>query len=158
MRLISGNAHLVQQTIPCSRRSENSIRTSGKQLGAVFSTGCRITGPRTRIVCGKHSWSPWSRSRLTTSRCVVSVGLRCSRRSTQLVGGALQTRRGPQDGHVLGRQAHEVVWMLRRMVEQATEWQIPIFVMDCDVAAAFDHVSHHEIIKATFGAWRSRKC
>ena len=25
----------------------------------------------------------------------------------------------------------------------------PIFVMDYDVAAAFDHVSHHEIIKAT---------
>ena len=35
------------------------------------------------------------------------------------------------------------------MVEQATEWQIPVFAMDCDVAAAFDHVSHHEIIKAT---------
>ena len=34
-------------------------------------------------------------------------------------------------------------------MEQATGWQIPIFVMDCDVAAAFDHVSHHEIIKAT---------
>ena len=56
--------------------------------------------------------------------------------------------RGPQYGHVPGRQAHEVVWMLRRMVEQGTEWQIQIFVMDCDVAAAFDHVSHHEI-KAT---------
>ena len=27
----------------------------------------------------------------------------------------------------------------------------PDFVMDCDVAAAFDHVSHHEIIKATIG-------
>ena len=35
------------------------------------------------------------------------------------------------------------------MVEQASEWHIPIFVMDCDVAAAFDHVSHHEIIKTT---------
>ena len=34
-------------------------------------------------------------------------------------------------------------------MEQATEWQIPVFVMDCDVAAAFDHVSHYEIIKAT---------
>ena len=40
------------------------------------------------------------------------------------------------------------------MVEQAAEWQIPIFVMDCDVAAAFDHVSHHEIIKTTLiAAW-----
>ena len=34
------------------------------------------------------------------------------------------------------------------MVEQSTEWQIPIVVMDCDVAAAFDHVSHHLIIDA----------
>ena len=74
----------------------------------------------------------------------------CSETLQQLAGQALQTRRGPQYGHVPGRQAHEVVWMLRRMVvEQAIEWQIPVFVMDCDVAAAFDHVSHHEIIKAT---------
>ena len=63
----------------------------------------------------------------------------------QLAGGALQSRHGPQYGHVLGRQAHEVVWMLRRVVEQATEWQTPVFEMDCDVAAAFDHVSHHEL-------------
>ena len=34
------------------------------------------------------------------------------------------------------------------MVEQANERRIPIFVMDCDVAAAFDHVSHHLIIDA----------
>ena len=38
-----------------------------------------------------------------------------------------------RDMHVPGRQAHEVVWMLR-MVEQATEWQIPVFVIDNDVA------------------------
>ena len=53
-----------------------------------------------------------------------------------------------QYGHVPGRQAHEMVFMLRRMVEQATEWPIPIFVMDCDVAATFDHVWHHCIIEA----------
>ena len=34
-------------------------------------------------------------------------------------------------------------------MEQATEWQNPVFVVDCDGAAAFYHVSHHEIIKAT---------
>ena len=34
---------------------------------------------------------------------------------------ALQKRRGLQFGHVPGRQAHEVVWMLRRMIEQANE-------------------------------------
>ena len=89
---------------------------------------------------------------MASSQCVVFARLPCCRRSKtlqQLAGQALQTRRGPQYGHVPGRQAHEVVCMLRRIVEQATEWQIPLFVMDCDVAAVFDHVSHHEIIKAT---------
>ena len=73
----------------------------------------------------------------------------CSKTLQQLAGQALQTRRGFQHSHVPGRQAHEVVWMLRRMVDKATEGQIPIFVMDCDVAAAVDHVSHHEAIRAT---------
>ena len=42
-----------------------------------------------------------------------------------------------------------MLWMLRRVVEQAKEWHVLVFVMDCDVAAAFDHVSHHEMLKAT---------
>ena len=66
----------------------------------------------------------------------------------QLAGQAIHTRYSPQYGHVPGRQAHEVVFILRRMVEQANEWRIPMFLMDCDVAAAFDHVSHHLIIDA----------
>ena len=63
-------------------------------------------------------------------------------------GPALKSRRCPQYGHFPGRQAHEVVFVLRRLVKQATEWQIPIFVTDCDVAAASDHVSHHVIPNA----------
>ena len=70
----------------------------------------------------------------------------------QVAGGALQMRRGPQYGHVPGREAHEVVWMLKRMIEQATEWQIPVFLMDCDVAAAFDHVSEQQ------WTWVCRQC
>ena len=66
----------------------------------------------------------------------------------QLAGQAFHSRYGPQYGHVLGRQAHGVVFILRRMVEQANEWRILIFLMDCDVAAAFDRVSHHLIIDA----------
>ena len=42
-----------------------------------------------------------------------------------------------------------MVWMLRRVVETATGWKILVLVMDCDVAATFDHVSHHGIIEAT---------
>ena len=86
----------------------------------------------------------------------VSAHLHCSRRCTAFfqrscsswAGQAMCTRRGPQCGHVPGRQAHELACNVRRMVEQVAEWQIPIFVMDCDDAAAFDHVSHHVIIDA----------
>ena len=66
-----------------------------------------------------------------------------SRVLQQLAGQASHTRYGPQYSHASGRQAHEVVFILRRMVEQASEWRI-----HCDVAAAFDHVSHHLIIDA----------
>ena len=66
----------------------------------------------------------------------------------QLAGGLLLMRCGPQYGHVTVRQAHELVWMLSRMVDQANECRIPVFVMDCDVSAAFDHVSDHEIVRA----------
>ena len=34
------------------------------------------------------------------------------------------------------------------MIEQANEWRIPIFVMDSDVAAAFDHVSPLDAMEA----------
>ena len=64
----------------------------------------------------------------------------------QLAGQATRTRRSPQSGHVPGR--HWVVFILRRMVEQATELQIPITVTHCDVAAGVDHLSHHVIIDA----------
>ena len=107
--------------------------------------------------CGKHSWSQWYKrkdGKLTLRgfrpiAMLPTIYRIYSKTLQQLASDALQSRRGPQSGHVPGRQAHEVVWMLKRMVEQATEWQIPVSVMDCDVAAAFDHVSHHEIIKAT---------
>ena len=42
----------------------------------------------------------------------------------------------------------EVGFILRRMLEQASEWQVPIFVLDCDVAAAFEGSFH-------FFAWWS---
>ena len=109
------------------------------------------------MVCGKHSWSPWSRRRMASSRMrgfspfamLPTINRLYSNTMQQLAGGALQSRHGPQHGHVPCQQAHDVVWVLRRVVEQATEWQIPVFVMDCDVAAAFDQVSHHGITEAT---------
>ena len=92
--------------------------------------------------------SGWSRKRVANSLCAVLCPIALlpticrlhSKTLQQLAGQALRSRRGPQYGH-----AHEVVWMFR----WATVWQVLVFVMDCDAAAAFDHISHHEIIKAT---------
>ena len=39
----------------------------------------------------------------------------------QVAGQAIHTRYSPQYGHVCGRQAHEEVFILCRMVEQANE-------------------------------------
>ena len=77
----------------------------------------------------------------------------CSKVLQSQAGATLKSRCGSQCGHVQGPQAHEVVFILRRLVEQATEWQISFFVIGCDVAAAFDHVSHNFII----GSWRPCK-
>ena len=65
----------------------------------------------------------------------------------QLAGQAMRTRGGPQYGHVPGRQAHEVGF------HPAPHGGTSNGVADtnfrgCDVAAAFDHVSHHVIIGA----------
>ena len=49
---------------------------------------------------------------------------------------------------VPGRQAHAVLFLLRRLIEHSNGWQLPIYVMDCDVSAAFDHVSHRLIVDA----------
>ena len=61
-------------------------------------------------------------------RCVGLAQLQYSQRYNrlysnilqQMTGQALRSCRGPQYGHVPGRQAHEV-FMLKRMVEQTTD-------------------------------------
>ena len=75
------------------------------------------TAPRRQKSFGKHIRSPWSTGKLTMRGfrpiAMLSTTYRLySKTPLQLSG---QSR--PQYGHVLGRQAHEVVRMLRSLVE-----------------------------------------
>ena len=46
-------------------------------------------------------------------------------------------------------QAHEVVFILRQLIEKAVEWRAPhIFVMDGDIKKAYDFVSHKAFAEA----------
>ena len=68
-------------------------------------------------------------------------------------------------------QAHEVVFIMRQLIERAVEWKAPeIFIMDGDIKKAYDYASHtlfaeaarsrgmHEVlIHAWLREWRSMK-
>ena len=68
-------------------------------------------------------------------------------------------------------QAHEVVFILRQLIEKAVEWQAPqVFIMDGDIKKAYDYASHtafaeaarsrgmHEVvIHAWLREWRRMK-
>ena len=46
-------------------------------------------------------------------------------------------------------QAHEVVFILRQLVEKAVEWRAPhVYVMDGDIKKAYDFTSHRAFAKA----------
>ena len=46
-------------------------------------------------------------------------------------------------------QAHEVVFILRQLIEKAVEWRAPhLFVMDGDIKKAYDYVSHKAFAEA----------
>ena len=120
------------------------------ELLAMWATGCG----RDEVTAACHNRQEKKRKGLLSMRgfrptTVLQAIVRFNSEILQsLAGPALKSRRCPQYGHFPGRQAHDVVFILRRLVKQATEWQIPIFVTDCDVAAASDHVSHHVIPNA----------
>ena len=76
---------------------------------------------RTRTQCGQSISSDcdaW-----LTSDCRASNDLLLVLKN--LAGPAPRSRRGPQYGHVPGRQAHEVVFILPRLEEQAVGHLLP---------------------------------
>ena len=138
--MLSANTHRVQKTtlvIEILRELDEDILGN---FGKVLSI--QICKPRDRG-CGHHVDKAARYSRLVDAcfspDCSASNDIPCllTELCSELAGQALTiTSHGLQCGHVLGRQAHEVVFILRRLVEQASEWQIPIFVVvECDVCS-----------------------
>ncbi len=49
-------------------------------------------------------------------------------------------------------QAHEVVFILRQLIEKAVEWRAPhVYVMDGDIKKAYDFVSRKAFAEAAGG-------
>ena len=49
--------------------------------------------------------------------------------------------RAPQFAFTAGFQTHEVVFIIRRVVEIVIEWNIPVWVADGDIKKAYDNTS-----------------
>jgi hypothetical protein len=65
-----------------------------------------------------------------------------------LAGTTIKQLKAPQFAFRSGYQAHEVVYILRSMIEKSLEWGIPILVLDGDIHKAYDFVSHQSCLEA----------
>ena len=45
-----------------------------------------------------------------------------------------------------GHQCHEVVFILRRIVEICIEWNVPIFILYGDISKAYDFTQHDKVM------------
>ncbi len=52
----------------------------------------------------------------------------------------------PQFAFRKGHQAHEVIFILRQLVEKAIEWDMGLFIMDGDVRNAYDFTKHSHVV------------
>ena len=66
----------------------------------------------------------------------------------ELAGDSLDSLIAPQYAFRKGHQAHEVIFVLRNLVEKALEWDTPLFVLDGDIAKAYDYTRHSTLIAA----------
>ena len=71
-----------------------------------------------------------------------------SRVLLMLTEGKLEKLIAPQFAFRPGYQAHEVVFMLRNIIEKSVEWNIPISILDGDLYKAYDTTKHSRIIRA----------
>ena len=58
----------------------------------------------------------------------------------------LDALQAPQFAFRAGYQGHEVVFILRNLVEKALEWSIPLFVLDGDLEKAYDYTVHSAVV------------
>ena len=54
----------------------------------------------------------------------------------------------PQFAFRPGFQTHEVVYIIRRVIEVALEWAVPIWIGDGDIKKAYDYTRHDEVLGA----------
>ncbi len=65
-----------------------------------------------------------------------------------LVGDALCKTSSYQFAFKSGHQCHEVIFILRRLVEISLEWATPIWILDGDIVKAYDNTQHDKIYNA----------
>ena len=59
-----------------------------------------------------------------------------------LTDGRLERLHAPQFAFRPGHQTHEVIFILRNLIEKALEWTVPVFILDGDLHKAYDHTRH----------------
>ena len=60
--------------------------------------------------------------------------------------------RAPQFAFTTGLQTHEAVYPIRRIVEIAIEWNIPVWIADGDIKKAYDNTSHLNVLDSLLEA------
>ena len=71
-----------------------------------------------------------------------------SRTLLLLTHGQLDIVDAPQFAFRANYQPHEVIYILRSLIEKALEWRIPVFVLDGDIHKAYDFTRHTTVIDA----------
>ena len=66
----------------------------------------------------------------------------------KLTGGKCDLLEAPQFAFRRGHQAHEVVFILRQLVEKCLEWNQAVFILDGDIQKAYDYTRHPRMIEA----------
>ena len=65
-----------------------------------------------------------------------------------LTGGELVRTRAIQYAFKPGHQCHEPIFIMRRIIEIALEWQTHVFILDGDITKAYDYTQHTLILEA----------
>ena len=65
-----------------------------------------------------------------------------------LTGGVLVSTKCVQFAFKPGHQCHEPIFIMRRIVEIAIEWQTHVFILDGDIAKAYDYTRHDLVLEA----------
>ena len=71
-----------------------------------------------------------------------------SRSLLLMTEGRLGRLQAPQFAFRPHHQAHEVVFMMRSLIEKSLEWDSPLFVLDGDLRKAYDYTRHPSVVNS----------